>query len=335
MNQLTLRYNDHTYDIDVPGSWNELREAFFKKFKEDRTKNFDFYYFDGEEDDDIEINESNFEEKIELIKGLEEMSIEVKLRKEEKEQDPMRSGQIFSQIINQKKKQDELKKKQENKIEVDKDNKKEENKTKDKKDNKKEENKTKDNKKEENKKEDKKENKKEVKKENKAEEEEEIKKLNKDLLSFKDKNSKLIDQLREKTEKYNKLRTKITKNVQFSQEELRELIKEEEMEKKEKLFEEENNKLKRKIEEQNLKIKDFEQEIENSKIEINNLKANITFSNIKTIHKGIKCNMCNKEPIIGIRYKCSKCDDYNLCENCEEKNFTSGEHTHDFLKLRK
>jgi len=335
MNQLNLRYNDHTYDIDVPGSWNELKEAFFKKFKEDRTKNFDFYYFDGEEDDDIEINESNFEEKIELIKGLEEMSIEVKLKKEEKEQDPMRTGQIFSQIINQKKKQDELKKKQENKIEVDKGNKKEENKTKDKKDNKKEENKTKDNKKEENKKEDKKENKKEVKKENKAEEEEEIKKLNKDLLSFKDKNSKLIDQLREKTEKYNKLRTKITKNVQFSQEELRELIKEEEMEKKEKLFEEENNKLKRKIEEQNLKIKDFEQEIENSKIEINNLKANITFSNIKTIHKGIKCNMCNKEPIIGIRYKCSKCDDYNLCENCEEKNFTSGEHTHDFLKLRK
>ncbi len=35
-------------------------------------------------------------------------------------------------------------------------------------------------------------------------------------------------------------------------------------------------------------------------------------------------------PLIGIRYKCSVCEDFSLCENCEDK----GEHEHPFLKLR-
>jgi len=50
------------------------------------------------------------------------------------------------------------------------------------------------------------------------------------------------------------------------------------------------------------------------------------------IHHGIKCDICQKVPIIGIRYKCLQCKSYNLCEDCEKKEGMN--HGHLLLKLR-
>ena len=50
------------------------------------------------------------------------------------------------------------------------------------------------------------------------------------------------------------------------------------------------------------------------------------------IHFGIKCQECQVYPITGIRYKCLKCDCYNLCEVCEDK--FGKKHGHPLLKLR-
>jgi len=46
-----------------------------------------------------------------------------------------------------------------------------------------------------------------------------------------------------------------------------------------------------------------------------------------------KCNNCGKENIEGIRYKCTNCPDYNLCEKCE----SNSEHipSHILLKIRR
>ena len=41
------------------------------------------------------------------------------------------------------------------------------------------------------------------------------------------------------------------------------------------------------------------------------------------------------EPIIGYRYKFSKCKNYNLCQKCEEKNKISEDHPHHFIKIEK
>ena len=53
---------------------------------------------------------------------------------------------------------------------------------------------------------------------------------------------------------------------------------------------------------------------------------------IKQIHCGIKCNICQCKEIIGIRYLCGVCQNFNLCEECE-KNYGKN-HNHPLLKIR-
>ena len=53
-------------------------------------------------------------------------------------------------------------------------------------------------------------------------------------------------------------------------------------------------------------------------------------SNFKNEHEGIYCNQC-KENVVGIRYKCLVCNDFNFCERCEEK--FNEEHGHPMLKI--
>lgn len=37
----------------------------------------------------------------------------------------------------------------------------------------------------------------------------------------------------------------------------------------------------------------------------------------KIIHSNVRCDECNMNPLIGVRYKCSVRDNYDLCEKCE------------------
>lgn len=50
------------------------------------------------------------------------------------------------------------------------------------------------------------------------------------------------------------------------------------------------------------------------------------------IHRGITCNSCQASPICGIRYKCSSCVDYDVCERCEARD--DHNKTHLFIKIR-
>lgn len=50
----------------------------------------------------------------------------------------------------------------------------------------------------------------------------------------------------------------------------------------------------------------------------------------KNAHPCIRCDKCSKFPIIGTRYKCLVCFDYDHCEECESKY----PHEHDMIVLK-
>jgi hypothetical protein len=53
----------------------------------------------------------------------------------------------------------------------------------------------------------------------------------------------------------------------------------------------------------------------------------------KAVHDRVCCDGCNTNPIVGIRYKCGTCPDFDLCEKCESDFADS--HPHPLLKIRR
>lgn len=60
------------------------------------------------------------------------------------------------------------------------------------------------------------------------------------------------------------------------------------------------------------------------------LKSVVDASKQNKIHFGVMCDSCKSGPISGIRYKCTMCRDFNLCESCEK----TSNHAHSFIKVR-
>lgn len=52
----------------------------------------------------------------------------------------------------------------------------------------------------------------------------------------------------------------------------------------------------------------------------------------KVTHFGVRCGGCQVMPIVGVRYRCEKCPDFNLCGKCEESDVHSH---HNFIKMKK
>ncbi|KAK3899247.1 hypothetical protein C8A05DRAFT_18291 [Staphylotrichum tortipilum] len=50
------------------------------------------------------------------------------------------------------------------------------------------------------------------------------------------------------------------------------------------------------------------------------------------VHRGCQCNGCGINPIRGIRYRCTNCTDFDLCETCESQGLHTK--THIFSKIR-
>jgi len=73
------------------------------------------------------------------------------------------------------------------------------------------------------------------------------------------------------------------------------------------------------------------QETANSFLGNNNSANDIAPSSV-AVHSGIKCDACLMNPILGVRYKCANCKDFDLCANCEAKGVHKD---HVFIKLQR
>ena len=53
-----------------------------------------------------------------------------------------------------------------------------------------------------------------------------------------------------------------------------------------------------------------------------------------TCHVNVSCDCCRRGPITGVRYKCSTCPNYDLCERCIQLSETTSFHPQDHLFFR-
>ena len=146
---------------------------------------------------------------------------------------------------------------------------------------------------------------------------------------------KIVNKEKEYDIRINEMKKKYEENLKTKFSSYMKNIEEDLIDKLTKKYEEKNqeyfNELKGKekeIEKTHKKIKEVLEENKEESKELNTILSSNIYCH------GIKCNECGNE-IIGIRYKCSKCKEYNLCEKCELKNFINKKHLDLFYKIRK
>jgi len=88
-------------------------------------------------------------------------------------------------------------------------------------------------------------------------------------------------------------------------------------------------KIKHKMQKKSEKLMSYLEEIHRKSKE---LKKGLEKTTSEISHKGYICDGCNIGPILGNRYKCAVCEDFDFCEKCEELNKDS--HPHPFIKIR-
>ena len=82
------------------------------------------------------------------------------------------------------------------------------------------------------------------------------------------------------------------------------------------------------------KAPSFEEIAEEKKVDTEQQKEDPKKEDPKThpmVFYGVQCDACSQKPIVGVRFKCLSCENFDLCQTCEEK----GVHSHHvFAKLK-
>jgi len=66
----------------------------------------------------------------------------------------------------------------------------------------------------------------------------------------------------------------------------------------------------------------------------NHVRDSKEAGDLEEVHQGITCDLCAMSPILGIRYRCSVCPDFDVCSSCVTSRTKSGSHIPSHLYLR-
>jgi len=70
--------------------------------------------------------------------------------------------------------------------------------------------------------------------------------------------------------------------------------------------------------------------VEGNIIDLNQVSNNFNSSN-EQVHRWVRCDGCSSKPIVGNRYKCTVCPNFDFCQNCKDNK----KHDHPFNKIEK
>jgi hypothetical protein len=79
------------------------------------------------------------------------------------------------------------------------------------------------------------------------------------------------------------------------------------------------------------KLNQIDQKLNQIKNDLDIMKYKESTKHI--IHQGIVCNNCKKVNMIGMRYKCFHCPEYNICEDCEKYLSFYHDNSHFFIRI--
>ena len=155
-----------------------------------------------------------------------------------------------------------------------------------------------------------------------------IKSLEEKIVKIQEENNKLKNETNIYQSKISNLeneKSKLIKSVQESQNDI--------IFNSNNLKESKNENIKLKNEIKYLKTEEKKSQMQISKLmqENSELKNEIKLTEsaiCNTVHTNIRCEHCFSNPIIGYRYKCNSCNNYNLCKQCYDKNSETGNHPH-------
>jgi myosin heavy subunit len=187
---------------------------------------------------------------------------------------------------------------------------------------------------------------KKAKEEKKADEKDMFTKVNETINKMVEKITKVVsEQLDKKTEEVEVEKKKIEESkIQLKEEEMKGLFNfasvsqniSEELNKWTKYVAQHTNELTNTLSEKYKNCVDVitsinKKEDKKEEVKEEKLRAPAPQTILTKIHKGIKCDGCGVYPIVGSRFKCALCQNFDYCERCEEKNKDS--HLHPFIKI--
>ena len=80
-------------------------------------------------------------------------------------------------------------------------------------------------------------------------------------------------------------------------------------------------------------LQKFDEAVASFEEAIRTTSESVDISSLEAMSHNVICDQCGIYPILGIRYKCEICADYDVCSECIAKLLKKNDNTHSFRTI--